>query len=227
MMTLNRCSNLSLRATLATGHVRARCELSLDSMARSLPHMPPAQHSPAASPPSLPCVHSPPPISSAQGSCACLRTAPAPHRPARAATRRRCRRCRRPSSLTTSRQRARASTTSPREPRRRRTRAACAGSRRAHRGQLAAQRALVAVITLALESREGGVSRARRGKLHLVDLAGSESLVGEKEALHISHETRAINSALTALCDVMQTLSKNARRAQAARRRWCRTATTS
>ena len=71
-----------------------------------------------------------------------------------------------------------------------------------------------AVITLALESREGGASRARRGKLHLVDLAGSESLVGEKEALHISHETRAINSALTALCDVMQTLSKNARRAQ-------------
>ena len=70
------------------------------------------------------------------------------------------------------------------------------------------------MITLALESREGGVSRARRGKLHLVDLAGSESLVGEKEALHISHETRAINSALTALCDVMQTLSKNARRAQ-------------
>ena len=47
--------------------------------------------------------------------------------------------------------------------------------------------------------------------MHLVDLAGSESLVGESEAHNISHETRAINSALTALCDVMQTLSKNAR----------------
>ena len=44
-------------------------------------------------------------------------------------------------------------------------------------------------------------TNTKRGKLHLVDLAGSESLVGEKEALHISHETRAINSALTALCD--------------------------
>jgi len=37
--------------------------------------------------------------------------------------------------------------------------------------------------------------------------------VGEKEALHMSHETRAINSALTALCE-MQTLSKDARHAQ-------------
>ena len=35
--------------------------------------------------------------------------------------------------------------------------------------------------------------------------------MGESEAHNISHETRAINSALTALCDVMQTLSKNAR----------------
>ena len=68
-----------------------------------------------------------------------------------------------------------------------------------------------AVITLGIECREKGAARPRKGKLHLVDLAGSESLVGESEAHNISHETRAINSALTALCDVMQTLSKNAR----------------
>ena len=51
----------------------------------------------------------------------------------------------------------------------------------------------------------------RTGKLHLVDLAGSEALTSGMESI-LTTETRAINVSLTALCDVLQQLSKNARR---------------
>ena len=52
----------------------------------------------------------------------------------------------------------------------------------------------------------------RTGKLHLVDLAGSESLQYQAER-QMTSETKAINVSLTSLCDVLQALSKNARRA--------------
>jgi hypothetical protein len=57
------------------------------------------------------------------------------------------------------------------------------------------------------------------GKLHLVDLAGSESLTHIPAAQHSgmqTAETRAINASLTALCDVLQAISRNARRAPGA-----------
>ena len=74
-----------------------------------------------------------------------------------------------------------------------------------------------AIITLNIEATPKGAVAPREEKLHLVDLAGSENLAGHLEA-QMSAETRAINSSLTALCDVLSALSKNARRAPAAPR---------
>ena len=69
-----------------------------------------------------------------------------------------------------------------------------------------------AVITLNLDSKPAGDGAIfRSGKLHLVDLAGSEALTTGAESV-LSAETRAINVSLTALCDVLQALSKNHRR---------------
>lgn len=66
------------------------------------------------------------------------------------------------------------------------------------------------VITLNLDSRPAGSSCLRTGKLHLVDLAGSEAQQGVGTVL--TTETSAINVSLNALCNVLQQLSKNARR---------------
>ena len=72
-----------------------------------------------------------------------------------------------------------------------------------------------AVITLNINSRPANATCVRTGKLHLVDLAGSEALSTGVESV-LTAETRAINVSLTALCDVLQALSKNARRAPGA-----------
>ena len=67
-----------------------------------------------------------------------------------------------------------------------------------------------AVITLHVHSKLEGSAVIRTGKLHLVDLAGSEALTTGVESV-LTAETRAINVSLTALCDVLQALSKNGR----------------
>ena len=72
-----------------------------------------------------------------------------------------------------------------------------------------------AVITINIDSQVAGSNHVRRGKLHLVDLAGSEALTSGLES-KLTAETRAINVSLTALCDVLQALSKNARRPRGA-----------
>ena len=68
-----------------------------------------------------------------------------------------------------------------------------------------------AVITINIDSKPAGSATLRAGKLHLVDLAGSESLVGDVASAQCA-ETKAINVSLTALCDVLQALSRNSRR---------------
>lgn len=67
-----------------------------------------------------------------------------------------------------------------------------------------------AVLTVHVESCSAGSNRARVGKLHLVDLAGSENLTlsGAEGATRV--EAQAINSSLTALCDVLESLSRGA-----------------
>ena len=70
-----------------------------------------------------------------------------------------------------------------------------------------------AVLSIHIDSKPFGATVVRTGKLLLVDLAGSEALTTGPDSV-LTAETRAINVSLTALCNVLQALSRNARRAE-------------
>eukprot|EP00937_MAST-01D_sp_MAST-1D-sp2_P000913 g913.t1 len=68
------------------------------------------------------------------------------------------------------------------------------------------------ILTIQIESREGehGHSVVRMGKLHLIDLAGSERVAMSGAEGSTLVEAQNINLSLTALGDVLSTLSHNA-----------------